>query len=32
MTKINIKPEKIIPFGGIIHVRELFTHYMGFRY
>ena len=32
MTKINIKLEKIIPFWGIFHMRELFTRYMGFRY
>ncbi len=28
MTKINIKSEKITPFGGIFHVRELFSRYM----
>ena len=24
MAKVNIKSEKITPFGGIFHVRELF--------
>jgi len=28
MSKVQIKPEKITPFGGIFHVRELFSRYM----
>ena len=26
MAKVSIKSEKITPFGGIFHVRELFSH------
>ena len=29
MTKISIKSEKLTPFGGIFHVRELFSRYVG---
>lgn len=29
MTKINRKNEKNKTFGGIIHVRELFSRYVG---
>jgi hypothetical protein len=29
MAKVNIKSEKITPFGGIFHVRELFSRYVG---
>ena len=29
MAKINIKTEKITPFWGILHVRELFSRYVG---
>ena len=29
MAKIQIKSEKITPFGGIFHVRELFSRYVG---
>ena len=29
MAKINIKSEKITPFGGIFQVRELFSRYVG---
>jgi len=28
MTKVQIKSEKVTPFGGIFHVRELFSRYM----
>ena len=26
MTKVSIKSEKITPFGGIFHVREMSSH------
>ena len=29
MAKVSIKSEKITPFGGIFHVRELFSRYVG---
>jgi hypothetical protein len=29
MTKVSIKSERITPFGGIFHVRELFSRYVG---
>ena len=29
MAKVQIKSEKITPFGGIFHVRELFSRYIG---
>ena len=29
MAKINIKSEKITPFGGIFQVREQFSRYVG---
>ena len=29
MAKLSIKSEKITPFGGIFHVRELFSRYVG---
>ena len=29
MAKVNIKFEKITPFGGFFHVRRLFSRYMG---
>ena len=29
MAKINIKSEKNTPFGGIFHVREMFSRYVG---
>ena len=29
MAKVQIKSEKITPFGGIFHVRELFSLFMG---
>ena len=29
MAKVNIKSEKITPFGGIFHVREQFSRYVG---
>ena len=29
MVKISIKSEKLTPFGGIFHVRELFSRYVG---
>ena len=29
MAKVIIKSEKITPFGGIFHVRELFSRYVG---
>ena len=29
MAKIRIKSEKITPFGGIFHVREQFSHFVG---
>ncbi|MCR5851836.1 MAG: hypothetical protein K6G92_14210 [Bacteroidaceae bacterium] len=29
MAKVSIKTEKITPFGGIFHVRELFSRYIG---
>ena len=32
MAKINRKIEKNKTFGGIIHVRELFSSLRGFRY
>ena len=28
MAKINKKSEKLTPFGGIFHVRELFSRYV----
>ena len=28
MVKVQIKSEKVTPFGGIFHVRELFSRYM----
>jgi len=28
MAKIQLKSEKVTPFGGIFHVRELFSRYM----
>ena len=28
MAKVQIKSEKITPFGGIFHVRELFSSYI----
>ncbi len=29
MSKVSIKSEKITPFGGLFHVRELFFRYVG---
>ena len=29
MAKVQIKSEKITPFGGIFHVRELFSRFLG---
>ena len=29
MAKVQIKSEKITPFGGIYYVRELFSRYIG---
>ncbi len=29
MAKVQIKSEKITPFGRIFHVREQFSHYVG---
>ncbi len=29
MAKVQQKSEKITPFGGIFHVRELFSRYVG---
>ena len=29
VAKIQIKSEKITPFGGIFHVRELFSRFLG---
>ena len=29
MAKVSIKSEKITPFGGIFHVREFFSRYVG---
>jgi len=29
MAKVQIKSEKVTPFGGIFHVRELFSRYVG---
>ena len=29
MAKISIKSEKITPFGGIFHVREQFSRFVG---
>ena len=29
MAKVQIKSEKITPFGGIFHVRELFSCFVG---
>ena len=29
MAKVSIKSERITPFGGIFHVRELFPRYVG---
>ena len=29
MAKVSIKSEKITPFGGIFHVRELFSRFVG---
>ena len=28
MAKVSIKSEKITPFGGIFHVRELFSRFV----
>ena len=28
MVKVSIKSEKITPFGGIFHVRELFSRFL----
>ena len=28
MAKVQIKSEKITPFGGIFHVRELFSRFV----
>ena len=28
MAKISIKSKKLTPFGGIFHVRELFSRYV----
>ena len=28
VAKVQIKPEKITPFGGIFHVRELFPRFV----
>ena len=29
MAKVQIKSEKITPFGGIFHVREFFSRFVG---
>ena len=29
MAKVSIKSERITPFGGLFHVRELFSRYVG---
>ena len=29
MAKVSIKSEKITPFGGIFHVREHFSRFVG---
>ena len=29
MAKVQIKSERITPFGGIFHVRELYSRYVG---
>ena len=29
MAKVHIKAEKITPFGGIFHVREQFSRFVG---
>ena len=29
VAKVQIKSEKITPFGGVFHVRELFSRYVG---
>jgi len=29
MAKVQIKSEKVTPFGGKFHVRELFSRYVG---
>ena len=29
MAKVQIKFEKVTPFGGIFHVRELFSRFIG---
>ena len=29
VAKVQIKSEKITPFGGIFHVRELFSRFVG---
>jgi len=29
MAKVQIKSERITPFGGIFHVKELFSRYVG---
>ena len=29
IAKVSIKSEKITPFGGLFHVRELFFRYVG---
>ena len=29
MAKVQIKSERVTPFGGIFHVRELFSRYVG---
>ena len=28
-AKVQIKSERVTPFGGIFHVRELFSRYVG---
>jgi len=29
VAKVSIKSEKVTPFGGIFHVRELFSRFLG---
>ena len=29
VAKVQIKSERVTPFGGIFHVRELFTRFVG---
>ena len=29
VANVQIKSEKVTPFGGIFHVREFFSHYVG---